>query len=80
MMENRKVLYVSLEMSEDRIAQRFDSAMTLLPQSRLKDYTNEVKERLDIFRQEFPDGKLVIKKRLITCCLLRAARLRITGY
>jgi len=62
LMENRKVLYVSLEMSEDRIAQRFDSSMTLLPQSRLKDYTSEVKERLDIFRNEFPDGKLVIKE------------------
>jgi hypothetical protein len=29
-MEGRKVLYVSLEMSEDKIAQRFDSVMTLL--------------------------------------------------
>ena len=31
MIEGRKVLYVSLEMSEDKIAQRFDSVTTLIP-------------------------------------------------
>jgi replicative DNA helicase len=64
MIEGRKVLYVSLEMSEDKIAQRFDSVTTLIPQTQLKDPTAQlkVKERLSIFRSNFPDSKLVIKE------------------
>ena len=56
MIEGRKVLYISLEMSEDKIAQRFDSVMTLMPQFKLKDPANQltVKERLDMFKKEFP--------------------------
>ena len=48
MMEGQKVLYVSLEMSEDKIAQRFDSVTTLVPQFKLKDPSSQltVKERL----------------------------------
>jgi RecA-family ATPase len=42
MMEGRKVLYISLEMSEDKIAQRFDSVMTLVPQMKLKDPANQL--------------------------------------
>ena len=51
MIEGRKVLYVSLEMSEDKIAQRFDSVTTLIPQSQLKDPSAQLKvdERLSIF-------------------------------
>tara|TARA_R100000951_G_scaffold30502_2_gene26216 strand:- start:5681 stop:6985 length:1305 start_codon:yes stop_codon:yes gene_type:complete len=64
MMEGRKVLYVSLEMSEDKIAQRFDSVTTLIPQSQLKDPSAQIKveERLSIFRTNFPEGRLVIKE------------------
>ena len=64
MIEGRKVLYVSLEMSEDKIAQRFDSVATLIPQSQLKDPTAQLKvgERLSIFQNNFPDSKLVIKE------------------
>jgi len=64
MIEGRKVLYVSLEMSEDKIAQRFDSIMTLVPQFKLKDPANQltVKERLDMFQKEFPGSQLVIKE------------------
>ena len=42
MMEGRKVLYVSMEMSEDKIAQRFDSIMTLIPQGKLKDVSTQL--------------------------------------
>ena len=51
-------------MSEDKIAQRFDSIMTLIPQAQLKDPSAQAKvgERLSIFRTNFPDGKLVIKE------------------
>ena len=64
MIEGRKVLYVSLEMSEDKIAQRFDSIMTLVPQFKLKDPANQltVKERLEMFKVEFPGSELVIKE------------------
>ena len=64
MIEGRKVLYISLEMSEDKIAQRFDSIMTLMPQFKLKDPANQltVKERLDMFKKEFPGSELVIKE------------------
>jgi len=62
LMEGRQVLYVSLEMSEDKIAQRFDSIMTLLPQGVLASQPKAIKERLDIFAKEFPKGKLIIKE------------------
>ena len=64
MIEGRKVLYVSLEMSEDKIAQRFDSVMTLIPQAQLKDPAAQLKvdERLSIFRNNFPTSQLMIKE------------------
>ena len=64
MIEGRKVLYVSLEMSEDKIDQRFDSITTLIPQGQLKEPTAQLKvaERLSIFRTNFPDSQLMIKE------------------
>ena len=65
LMENRKVLYISLEMSEDRVAQRLDSIASLIPQRKMKtDPTSliKVKERLKTFRERFADGDLVIKE------------------
>lgn len=64
MMEGRKVLYVSLEMSEDKIAQRFDSVTTLIPQVQLKSPSAQLKvaERLSIFQNNFPNSRLVIKE------------------
>jgi len=64
MMEGQKVLYVSLEMSEDKIAQRFDSVTTLVPQFKLKDPSSQltVKERLNMFKERFPGSDLVIKE------------------
>ena len=64
MIEGRKVLYVSLEMSEDKIAQRFDSVMTLVPQFKLKDPASQltVTERLGLFKEQFPGSELVIKE------------------
>ena len=65
MMENRKVLYVTLEMSEDRVAQRLDSIASLIPQKKMKtDPTSliKVKERLKVFKNKFSEGELVIKE------------------
>jgi replicative DNA helicase len=65
LMENRKVLYISLEMSEDRVAQRLDSISTITSQSRMKTdptYLPEVKRRLNVFKEKFSKGELVIKE------------------
>ena len=64
LMEGRKVLYISLEMSEDKIANRFDSITTLLPNSKLKEPTMQMslKQRLKIFQDNFPGAKLIIKE------------------
>jgi len=61
-MENRKVLYISLEMSEDKIAQRFDSILTLVPNGKIKDQQNLVKDRLKIFQKKFDNSQLFIKE------------------
>tara|TARA_R110000737_G_scaffold343662_2_gene369872 strand:- start:426 stop:1415 length:990 start_codon:yes stop_codon:yes gene_type:complete len=63
LMEGSNVLYISLEMAEDKIAQRFDSIMSLIPQKKLKEPTGQLnlKERLDIFQEEFK-SRLVIKE------------------
>ena len=62
LMEGRKVLYVSLEMSEDKIAQRFDSVMTLINQRNLPTKQKILQERLEVFKERFPGGQLVIKE------------------
>lgn len=65
LMENRKVLYISLEMSEDRVAQRLDSIASLLPQRKIKtDPASliKLKERLNVFKEKFSEGELVIKE------------------
>lgn len=62
MMNNKKVLYISLEMSEDRIAARFDSVMTLIPQKKLKDSFSLLQKRLQLFGDKFPDAQLMIKE------------------
>tara|TARA_R110000737_G_scaffold342841_1_gene368106 strand:+ start:40 stop:1329 length:1290 start_codon:yes stop_codon:yes gene_type:complete len=64
MTEGKKVLYISLEMSEDKIAQRFDSIMTLIPQKRLKDPSTQMdlKTRFKAFKNAYPGSDLVIKE------------------
>lgn len=62
LIEGRNVLYVSLEMSEDKIAQRFDSVMTLINQRTLPNQQENLKKRLDVFKKEFPSGQLRIKE------------------
>ena len=65
LMENRKVLYISLEMSEDRVAQRLDSIASLISQRKMKsDPTSlvKVRERLNLFKEKFSNGDLVIKE------------------
>jgi replicative DNA helicase len=85
MIEGRKVLYLSLEMSEDKIAQRFDSVMTLIPQSQLKDPASQLKvaERLSIFQTNFPNSQLMIKEfpcGTATVNTLRALLVQLRNY
>ena len=62
--ENKKVLYISLEMAEDKIAQRFDSILTMVPNHKLKDKTTYpvLKDRLTQVQKKFSDAKLIIKE------------------
>ena len=62
--ENKKVLYISLEMAEDKIAQRFDSILTLVPNHKLKDKTTYpiLKERLTQVQKKFDGAQLIIKE------------------
>jgi replicative DNA helicase len=64
LMEGKKVLYISMEMSEDKIAQRFDSATTLIPQDQIKHPGGQVKvkERLSVFQTNFSGSRLIIKE------------------
>jgi replicative DNA helicase len=62
LMQNKKVLYISLEMSEDKIAQRFDSVMTLIAQKELKQSLGLLQKRLGLFNEKFPNGQLMIKE------------------
>ena len=85
MIEGRKVLYVSLEMSEDKIAQRFDSVMTLIPQTQLKEPAAQLKvdERLSIFQTNFPNSQLMIKEfpcGTATVNTLRALLVQLRNY
>ena len=62
LMQNKKVLYISLEMSEDKIAARFDSVMTLIAQKNLKGSLGLLQKRLGLFNEKFPKGQLMIKE------------------
>lgn len=62
--ENKKVLYISLEMSEDKIAQRFDAILTQVPAHRLKEVATfpTVKDRLGKVKAKYTDSQLIIKE------------------
>jgi|TARA_R110000822_G_scaffold75978_2_gene182746 replicative DNA helicase len=64
MIDGKKVLYVSLEMSEDKIAQRFDSVMSLVSQRKIKESSSQlkIKERIKIFQDNFEGSRLIIKE------------------
>ena len=64
LIENLKVVYISLEMSEDRVAQRLDSISTLIPQGNLKNSSerSKLKQRHKILRERFSKSDLRIKE------------------
>lgn len=64
LVSNKKVLYISLEMSEDKIAKRFDSVMTHIPYNTLSKPTSqtELALRHSKVKAKFPESELVIKE------------------
>ena len=64
LIENLKVVYISLEMSEDRVAQRLDSISTLIPQGNLKVAKEraKLKQRHKVLRDRFSKSDLRIKE------------------
>lgn len=72
-MDGKDVLYISLEMSEDRVAQRLDSIFTRIKQSELKKGVKLLHDRLDQMQVAAPNmGRLKIKE-------FPTKRLTITG-
>lgn len=64
MMQNKKALYISLEMSEEKVAARFDSVISRIPSVDLKGPTAAVglKQTLGKFKKHFPESGLIIKE------------------
>jgi len=62
-LDGHNVLYVSLEMAEDRVAQRLDSIFTRIQQCELSNRVEDIEERLNIISKQWEDrGKLVVKE------------------
>jgi replicative DNA helicase len=61
-LDGHKVLYISLEMSEDKVAQRLDSIFTRIRQSDLSAKTELLSERLDMLSTMHKVGKIWIKE------------------
>lgn len=62
-LDGHNVLYVSLEMAEDRVAQRLDSIFTRIQQSELSNRVDDIEERLEIISKQWEDrGKLMVKE------------------
>jgi len=60
--EGRTVLYLTMEMSEDRIGNRLDGMITELDVNHLDSQQGEFKKRMQQFKEAFPDSKLLIKE------------------
>jgi replicative DNA helicase len=63
LLEGKNVLYISLEMSEDKIGNRFDSVLTLVKNAKLREPEGQLKlhQRLEIIREK-TQGRLIIKE------------------
>tara|TARA_R100001082_G_scaffold110443_1_gene90412 strand:- start:571 stop:1851 length:1281 start_codon:yes stop_codon:yes gene_type:complete len=83
-MDGKNVLYVSLEMSEDRVAQRLDSIFTRIKQSELKKGVQVLEDRLNQMQLAAPNmGRLKIKEfptKRLTVTGLRAYLNQLRNY
>ena len=61
--QGKNVLYISLEMSEDKISFRLDSILSRVSQDEMRVNPGKVKERLTMLKKKLPNmGKLMIKE------------------
>jgi replicative DNA helicase len=60
--EGRKVLHITLEMSEEKTAKRYDTALTLLPSNHINKDFQEADSRLNIMSTKYGEDSLVIKR------------------
>jgi replicative DNA helicase len=61
--ENKKVLHITGEMSEKRVGMRYDSIMSLIPMAKIAGPGKlKLKERLNVFKEKFPNSDLRIKE------------------
>lgn len=84
-LKGRKVLYISLEMDEDKIAERFDTMLTNIPYRNLYrgTYPAEVKAILDESKEDW--GQLVVKQfpagtADVTTCRAFISQLQMHGF
>lgn len=62
-LDGHNVLYISLEMAEDRVAQRLDSIFTRIKQRELSERVDDIEERLALISKQWEDrGRLVLKE------------------
>lgn len=72
-LDGHNVLYISLEMAEDRVAQRMDSIFTRIKQKELAGRVDDIQDRLAIISEQWESrGRLMIKE-------FPTKRLSITG-
>ena len=83
-LDGKNVLYISLEMAEDRVAQRFDSIFTRIRQKELSGKVGTLRTRLDEISTTFKEhGKLKIKEfptKRLTIAALRAYLNQLQNY
>ena len=83
-LDGQNVLFVTLEMSEDRVAQRLDSIFTRIRQEELKHRGGDLKDRLDQITSKAPDrGNIKIKEfptKRATVNTLRSYLVQIQNY
>lgn len=73
--QNKTVIMVSLEMSEDMYSKRLSAQMSKIPYRNLHDETNELKDFVDEHKTKNPNGRLFIKEyapKSITASHIRA--------
>lgn len=62
-LDGHDVLYISLEMAEDRVAQRLDSIFTRIQQSELSKRVDDIEQRLTMISTQWENkGRLVVKE------------------
>tara|TARA_R110000744_G_scaffold12775_1_gene37748 strand:- start:3105 stop:4388 length:1284 start_codon:yes stop_codon:yes gene_type:complete len=83
-LDGQNVLFVTLEMSEDRVAQRLDSIFTRIRQDELKNRGGDLKDRLAQITSKAPDrGNIKIKEfptKRATVNTLRSYLVQIQNY